>query len=213
MGENRVEALRGIDLTIHEQDLLSIMGQSGSGKSTMMNIIGILDRPTEGEYLLNGKDVSKLSDNDRATVRNRHVGFVFQSFFLLPRLSAIANVGLPLMYRGTPHHEIKERSAVMLEKVGIGHLSHHKPYELSGGQQQRVAVARALVGNPSILLADEPTGALDTKTSQDVMDLFISLNKDDGTTIIIITHDPKIGKQCRRQVWMEDGQIISDGVG
>jgi len=208
MGDNEVAALNGVNIHIDSGELVSIMGQSGSGKSTLMNILGILDRPTNGEYYLNDKEVSSLDDNERAYFRNHNVGFVFQSFFLLPRLTAVQNVGVPLLYRGTPRQEIHDRSVLMLEKVGMGHLVSHKPNELSGGQQQRVAIARALVGNPSIILADEPTGALDSQTGQEVMQLFIDLNREEKTTIIIVTHDPGVGGICDRIIHIKDGKVV-----
>lgn len=210
MGDNIVSALKGVNLTIGAGELVAMVGPSGCGKSSIMNILGMLDRPTSGVYSLNGKEVSTLEDDEQARFRNQHVGFIFQSFFLLPRLTALQNIGLPLLYRGAPRHEMLERSQKMLEKINIQHLAKHKPNELSGGQQQRVAIARALVGNPSILLADEPTGALDSKTGQEVMDLFIELNTVDKTTIIIVTHDPGVAKQCQRIIRMQDGLIVAE---
>ena len=207
LGEEKTEILHGIDLTIQSGELLAVMGASGSGKSTLMNIIGLLDRATEGVYILDGEEISDLNDNELSELRNHTIGFVFQSFFLLPRLTAEQNVGLTLNYRGTPEKEIKQRCLKMLEMVGMADRSHHKPSELSGGQQQRVAIARALVGKPKILLADEPTGALDSKTSNDVMALFKDLNKGSETTTIIVTHDEEVGKQCDRVVHIKDGLL------
>lgn len=207
MGENIIPVLRGIDLNIEAGELIAIMGPSGSGKSTLMNIIGLLDRPTDGEYLLYNQEVSKLSSDELADLRNHTIGFVFQSFFLLPRLNALQNVMMPLNYRPMLTHEKEKRVRVLLEKVGVGELAKHKPSEMSGGQQQRVAIARALVTEPKILLADEPTGALDTKTGQAVMDLLIHINKNLQTTVIIVTHDSKNADQCKRVVHIQDGLI------
>lgn len=209
LGDNAIEVLKGIDINIAPGELVAIMGASGSGKSTMMNIIGLLDNPTSGQYYLNNKEVSSLSSDDRAVLRNEAIGFVFQSFFLLPRLTAIQNVGLPLTYRNVPSHEIKERAHAVLQKMGVAHLSGNKPYEMSGGQQQRIAIARALIGQPSIILADEPTGALDSKTGQDVMNLLIELNKSDKATIVIVTHDIRVANQCKRMIEIADGKIIN----
>lgn len=212
VGDHHVDALKGINITVKEGDLLSIVGASGSGKSTLMNIMGLLDSPDCGSYILDNHNVSQLTGDDRAFIRNKTIGFVFQSFFLLPRLSAVQNVALPLLYRGVHHKERYETAMSMLEKVLMGDYANHRPNELSGGQQQRVAVARALVGNPSILLADEPTGALDSKISQEVMELFKSLNNNDGVTTIIITHDPTVAAQCKRVVTIQDGDILSNVV-
>jgi len=208
LGPLDVEVLKGVSLEIEQGELLSIMGTSGCGKSTLMNILGLLDKPTSGKYILEQKEVAGLSDNDLSAIRNKRIGFVFQSFFLLSRLTAIDNVGIPLIYRGLKNREINSRSYEFLEKAGMHERANHKPSELSGGQQQRVAIARALVGKPSIILADEPTGALDTKVGKEIMDLFKRLNKEEGITIIIITHDPEIATQCARSVKMEDGKII-----
>jgi len=207
IGGNELVVLKGIGVTVNEGELTAIIGPSGSGKSSIMNIIGLLDRPSSGEYLLKGKLVADYNDDELAKLRNETIGFVFQSFFLLSRLSALQNVGLPLFYRGTPTAEIKERSINMLDKVGMKEYAKHKPFELSGGQQQRVAIARALVSNPSVILADEPTGALDTKIGQEVMNLFVDLNKTDRTTVLMITHNPEIAQQCRRVITIQDGNI------
>jgi len=209
MGDSEYKALKGIDLHVKEGDFTAIIGASGSGKTTTMNILGLLDHPTSGEYLLNGRDTTSLTANDQARWRNHHIGFIFQSFFLLPRLSAIENVGLPLLYRGEDRRLVEKRSMQMLKKVHMDKHARHRPTELSGGQQQRVAIARALVGHPNIILADEPTGALDTQTSNDVMDILINLNKKEGATIIIITHDPGIAEQCTNVVKISDGLIES----
>jgi putative ABC transport system ATP-binding protein len=209
MGDSEYKALKGIDLHVKEGDFTAIIGASGSGKTTTMNILGLLDHPTSGEYLLNGRDTTSLTANDQARWRNHHIGFIFQSFFLLPRLSAIENVGLPLLYRGEDRRLVEKRSMQMLKKVHMDKHARHRPTELSGGQQQRVAIARALVGRPNIILADEPTGALDTQTSNDVMDILINLNKKEGATIIIITHDPGIAEQCTNVVKISDGLIES----
>lgn len=208
IGEHILHVLQGVNFTIKRGELISIMGASGSGKSTLMNIIGLLDHHESGTYLLDSKEVTKYTENELAAIRNKMIGFVFQSFFLLPRLSALQNVGLPLIYRGVTGKENKERSLAMLKKVGMEEYYDHKPSELSGGQMQRVAIARALVGNPSVILADEPTGALDSKIGQEVMDLFIDLNRSENATIVIITHDPLIAQQCQRIIHIRDGLII-----
>jgi len=208
MGSEVVHALRGVDLDIADGEFLAIMGPSGSGKSTLMNIIGCLDVPTAGHYWLDGVPVWRLSDAKLAELRNRRLGFVFQSFNLLPRMSALDQVALPLVYRGVANRKRVARAA--LEMVGLGARLHHKPTQLSGGQQQRVAIARALVGNPAIILADEPTGALDTKTSRDVMQIFRKLNEERGITIAFVTHEPEVAAFTRRIVSLRDGQIVSD---
>ncbi|MBG0775717.1 MAG: ABC transporter ATP-binding protein [Desulfovibrionaceae bacterium] len=207
VGEVDVEILKGVNLDVDKGELLSIMGTSGGGKSTLMNIIGLLDAPTSGQYLLEGRDVTKLTDAELSDYRNRQIGFVFQQFNLLQRLTALDNVGLPLVYRGVSTQERRERAMELLDKVGMADRAHHKPTELSGGQQQRVAIARAFVGRPSIIMGDEPTGALDTQVGQEIMNLFIQLNKEEGVTVMLITHDPGIAKQCNRVVRMKDGVV------
>lgn len=206
-GESSIEILHGIDLTIEHGELVAIMGASGSGKSTLMNIIGLLDTQSEGEYLLDNTLTSNLDDDARSELRNRTIGFVFQQFFLLPRLTAKQNVALPLKYRTDPVKNVDELCLEMLKKVSMDHRANNKPYALSGGQQQRVAIARALAGSPRILLADEPTGALDSKTTEEVMDLFIDLNESQGVTTIIVTHDLDIAQQCHRIIQIKDGNI------
>lgn len=204
-----VKALRGIDLQIHKNEYVAIMGPSGSGKSTLMNILGCLDTPTEGNYFLNSVDVTLLNDNQLSTIRNKNIGFVFQSFNLLPRMSALHNVELPLMYAGVDKSKRKEIALKSLEKVGLADRVHHKPAQLSGGQRQRVSIARALVNNPGIILADEPTGALDTKSGEEIMSIFGKLHSE-GHTIIVITHENDIAAHCRRIIYLKDGTIHSD---
>lgn len=206
LGEQVVNALKSVDLQIFRGDYLALMGPSGSGKSTLMNIIGCLDSPTSGNYWLNNKEVSKMSDADLSDVRNTEIGFVFQTFNLLNRMSAIENVALPLVYAGIPLNQRIERAKVVLEKVGLKDRMNHKPNELSGGQRQRVAVARALVNNPSLLLADEPTGNLDTKTSHEIMALFQEIH-DSGNTIVLVTHEEDIANHAKNIVRMRDGII------
>ncbi|CAK8725008.1 putative ABC transport system ATP-binding protein [Candidatus Electrothrix aarhusensis] len=207
VGHTMMPILKGINLDVHQGDFLAVTGSSGSGKSTLMSIMGLLDKPTRGRYWLDDKEVLHCSDDELAAMRNQKIGFVFQSFYLLQRLTAAENVGCPLRYSRVPPKEIQRRSLAMLEKVGLADRATHRPDELSGGQQQRVAVARALIGKPAIVLADEPTGALDSHVSKEIMDLFISLNQEEGITIIIITHDEKIAQQCSRHVIMEDGVL------
>jgi putative ABC transport system ATP-binding protein len=209
LGIETVRALRGVDLLIERGDYVAIMGPSGSGKSTLMNVIGCLDTPTAGEYWLNGQAVSQLSDDELAHIRNREIGFVFQTFNLLPRATALHNVELPLIYAGMPAAERRKRALDVLEHVGLGDRVMHKPSELSGGQRQRVAVARALVNRPAILLADEPTGNLDSRTSYEIMNLFETLHQD-GQTIILVTHEMDIAEHARRVVVLRDGVIESD---
>lgn len=207
------EALKGISFTIDKGDLVAIVGPSGSGKSTTMNILGLLDKPTSGKYFLDGIDTSEFTGDKLAALRNRRLGFIFQQFFLLPKITAIDNVILPLTYRYDEKyslHELRDKAMHMLEKVNMAKFAQHKPMELSGGQQQRVAIARALIGSPSIILADEPTGALDTTTSQQIMDLLVSQMQEAGTTVIIITHSLEIAKQCRRAIHVRDGLIQED---
>ncbi|EIQ81752.1 UNVERIFIED_CONTAM: ABC transporter ATP-binding protein [Streptococcus canis] len=208
-GDQDLKVLKGIDLTVYEGEFLAIMGPSGSGKSTLMNIIGLLDRPTSGDYTLNGTEVEVLNDRKLAKVRNEEIGFVFQQFFLLAKLTALQNVELPLIYAGVSVSKRCERAKKFLEKVELGMRMKHLPSELSGGQKQRVAIARALVNNPSIILADEPTGALDTKTGQQIMELLTELNKE-GKTIIMVTHEPEIADFATRKIVIRDGEITVD---
>jgi putative ABC transport system ATP-binding protein len=207
MGEVEVEALRGASVKIGRGEVVAIMGPSGSGKSTLMNILGCLDRPTSGEYFLDGESVATLNDDQLAAIRNHKVGFVFQSFNLLSRQTALANVELPLRYAGLVDGNRRTRAEAALEAVGLGDRIHHRPMELSGGQQQRVAVARAIVNEPAIIMADEPTGNLDSKVGREIMTLLLNLNKDRGTTLIIITHDPTIGSQAKRIIRIQDGLV------
>ncbi len=209
MGEVEVHALRGVSFTIRRGEVVSIMGPSGSGKSTLMNMLGCLDRPTSGEYWLDGEAVASLSDDQLADIRNRKVGFVFQSFNLLSRQTAVTNVELPLRYAGVTEGR-RQRAMEALRAVGLEDRMLHRPYELSGGQQQRVAIARAIVNNPAIIMADEPTGNLDSKVGQEIMNLLLNLNKDLGTTLIIVTHDPKIAEQTQRVIRLRDGLLDGD---
>ena len=205
MGKILVEALRGVSIEIQRGEVIAIMGPSGSGKSTLMNLLGCLDRPTSGEYILDGETVSQLSDNKLAVIRNRKVGFIFQSFNLLSRVSAMENVELPLRYSGVNHHRQRARQA--LEAVGLSDRMKHRPSELSGGEQQRVAIARALVNNPAIVMADEPTGNLDSKSGREIMELLLSLNRERAMIVIIVTHDPAIASQTQRIVRLRDGLL------
>lgn len=209
MGKNELEVLKGISLDIYKNEYVALMGPSGSGKSTLMNILGCLDTPGSGTYVLNGHDVSKMEDNELAGIRNREIGFVFQQFNLLPRLTAAENVALPLVYAGMGRKLRNEKAKHVLDLVSLSDRSHHKPNELSGGQCQRVAIARALVNDPSIILADEPTGNLDTKTSYEIMDIFDRLYKN-GNTIVVVTHEEDIANHARRIVRLRDGVIESD---
>ena len=209
IGEETVRALNGINLTIQKNEYVALMGPSGSGKSTLMNIIGCLDTPTSGEYFLNGPNVAQLSDSELAAIRNKEIGFVFQTFNLLPRLTALQNVALPLVYAGIPEAERLKKAKEVLEQVGLGDRIKHRPNELSGGQRQRVAVARALVNHPSIILADEPTGNLDTKTSEEIMQLLDIIHQA-GNTIVLVTHEEDIALRAKRVVRMRDGIIESD---
>jgi putative ABC transport system ATP-binding protein len=208
MGEIEVQALRGVDLEIADGELVSIMGPSGSGKSTLMNVLGCLDVPTAGSYQLDGIEVSSLNDDQLAEIRNKKIGFVFQSFNLLPRRSALEQVELPLLYAGGNHR--KERAMEALELVGLGNRAHHKPTEMSGGQQQRVAIARALVTDPTLILADEPTGNLDTRASVEIISTFLKLNQEKGISVVFVTHEPDIAAYTRRIITIRDGLISSD---
>ncbi len=210
MGDIEVRALRGIDVTIWPGEMVAIMGPSGSGKSTLMNMLGCLDVPTEGTYKLDGVNVSELSDSELAEIRCRKIGFVFQSFNLLPRTSARANVELPLIYAGIGSRQRRKRAEEMLNLVGLGERLDHKPSELSGGQQQRVAIARALTNQPAMILADEPTGNLDSKTSIEILQLFQQLNREQGITIIFVTHEPDIAAYCKRVIYVRDGVVERD---
>jgi putative ABC transport system ATP-binding protein len=213
MGSEVVRALDGVDLDIRAGELVAIIGQSGSGKSTLMNVLGCLDTPTSGSYRLAGIPVEELDDEELAEVRNRHIGFVFQSFHLLPRQTALENVTLPLVYRrgdAFAGDERRRRAKAALDRVGLGQRMHHRPSELSGGQRQRVAIARALVNEPSIVLADEPTGNLDSKTSDEILALLVRLNREQGRTVIIVTHEPDVAARCDRVVQLKDGKVLSD---
>ncbi len=209
MGPTLVKAVDGISFTIQSGEFVAIVGPSGSGKSSLMNIIGCLDSPTSGSYRLAGEETANMKKDELAEIRSRRIGFVFQSFNLLPRESALENVELPMIYQGVHRKERKERSRAMLAKVGLDGREDHLPSELSGGQRQRVAIARALAGQPSILLADEPTGALDTKTGVEIMELFHALHRD-GVTLVLVTHDPKIARQADRVIQVEDGKVLAD---
>ncbi len=210
MGDTEVRALDGVSFSVFEGEFVAIIGQSGSGKSTCMNIIGCLDVPTSGTYLLKGRDVSKLTDDEQAEIRNKTLGFIFQQYNLLPKLNILDNVKLPLLYKGLKEQEQNKRALEALKRVGIADKSHSKPSQLSGGQQQRASIARALAGSPSIILADEPTGALDSRTSKEVIDFLIELNRQ-GNTIILITHDNQIAAKAKRVIRIHDGKIIYDG--
>ncbi|MBL7699332.1 MAG: ABC transporter ATP-binding protein [Chitinophagaceae bacterium] len=211
MGRQAINVLKGITLDIDKNEYVALMGPSGSGKSTLMNILGCLDSPTAGRYILNNQDVSKMEDDDLAEVRNKEIGFVFQQFNLLPRLSALENVALPLVYAGIPKKQRTEQAMEVVKKVGLEDRSHHKPNELSGGQCQRVAIARALVNNPSIILADEPTGNLDSKTSIEIMEMFNTIHEG-GNTVVLVTHEEDIANFAKRVIRLKDGIIESDKV-
>jgi putative ABC transport system ATP-binding protein len=211
MGEVDLTVLDGVCLTVKRGEFAAIMGPSGSGKSTLMNIIGCLDRPTSGVYRFEEREISSLNDDELASVRNVKIGFVFQTFNLLPRFSALKNVEVPLIYSGVPARERRERAIPLLEKVGLGDRMHHKPTELSGGQQQRVAIARALINNPPLLLADEPTGNLDSHSGEEILRILTGLNTQ-GVTIVLVTHDPGVGSRCGRMINLKDGQVVSDRV-
>ena len=209
MGDSVVHALDHVTVSLDAGEFTSIVGPSGSGKSTMMNIIGCLDRPTSGQFFLDGKEIGGYNDDELAATRNQKIGFVFQNFNLLPRLSALLNVALPLVYAGVPEEERLERARKTLESVGLGDRAGHRPTEMSGGQRQRVAIARALINNPAIIMADEPTGNLDTKSSYEIMDIFRSLNRD-GKTVVMVTHEADIANMTKRIIHMRDGKIVDD---
>jgi putative ABC transport system ATP-binding protein len=211
MGEVDLTVLDGVCLSIKQGEFVAVMGPSGSGKSTLMNIIGCLDRPSSGVYRFEDREISTLTDDELASVRNVKIGFVFQTFNLLPRFSALKNVEVPLIYSGVPAHERRERAVPLLEKVGLGDRLHHKPTELSGGQQQRVAIARALINNPPLLLADEPTGNLDSRSGEEILHILTSLNEQ-GVTIVLVTHDQHVGSLCKRMINLKDGQVVGDRV-
>lgn len=212
VGTEEVRALRGVSFGVEKGEWVAIVGQSGSGKSTLMNVLGCLDTPTSGEYWLNGKDVARMEDDELAEIRNQEIGFIFQTFQLLPKETALANVELPLVYRGLRAKERRERAKAALEKVQLAERMKHRPNELSGGQRQRVAIARALAAEPSLLLADEPTGNLDSATGEDIIKLFSELHEA-GHTILIVTHEPSLAARCPRAIRLSDGQIVADGKG
>lgn len=208
-GAIQLKALKEVNLGIEEKEYVAIMGASGSGKSTLMNVLGCLDKLTDGKYYLDGVDISSLDDNSLAAIRNKKIGFVFQAFNLLPKLTSLANVELPMMYAGVPKSERERKAKIALDRVGLSERIHHRPNELSGGQKQRVAIARALVNDPAIILADEPTGNLDSKSSEEIMGIFQELN-DEGVTIVMVTHEPDIAQHTKRAIMFKDGNIISD---
>ena len=212
VGEEEVRALDGVSFDVRRGEWVAVVGQSGSGKSTLMNLIGALDTASSGSYRINGHDVEKMTDDELADLRNNEIGFVFQTFQLLSRSTALANVELPLVYRGIPRRERKEKAVQALEAVGLANRMHHRPNELSGGQRQRVAIARALVGNPSLLLADEPTGNLDSATGEEIIRLFGELNRR-GHTILLVTHEPRLAARCPRAIRLSDGKVVADGPG
>ncbi|SFB06393.1 putative ABC transport system ATP-binding protein [Acetitomaculum ruminis DSM 5522] len=210
---NELQILNGISLKVNEGEFVSIVGESGSGKSTLMNIIGALDRPTEGEYFLNGRDISQLDDEELSNIRNKSIGFVFQNFCLIPRTNALENVELPMLYAGVSKKQRRQKAMELLNLVGMGERYTHNPNELSGGQKQRVAIARAMINDPSIILADEPTGALDSKTGHLVMDIFHKLHKEQKKTIVLITHSKELAKETERIITISDGQVIGESAG
>ena len=210
IGETHVDALQGVSYTIENGDFLAVMGSSGSGKSTLMNILGCLDKPTSGEYILDGEEVSKFDKNKLASIRNKKIGFVFQSFNLLARTTALENAELPLLYSSTNGKDMTERALASLAAVGLKDRAHHKTNQLSGGEQQRVAIARALLNNPALILADEPTGNLDSKTSADIMNIFKTLNEEKGMTMIMVTHEPDIAAWARKRIYLKDGLIVRE---
>jgi putative ABC transport system ATP-binding protein len=207
-GEEIVTAIDDVSLTIKENEFVAIMGSSGSGKSTLMNVLGCLDTPSEGKYLLDNKDVASLSDDELSRIRNEHIGFIFQTFHLLPKLDVVENVKLPLRYSSISAEEANERAFDLIERVGLSHRKHHKPFEMSGGQRQRVAIARALINKPSVILADEPTGNLDSKTSNEIMELLTELHQA-GQTIVMVTHEDDIAQYAQRTIRMKDGKVLS----
>ena len=208
-GDEEVIALNNVSLDIKQNEFVAIMGTSGSGKSTLMNVLGCLDTPTQGDYLLNTQNISQLNDDTLSSIRNRYIGFIFQTFHLLPKLDVIDNITLPLRYTDISQSEIQTRADALIERVGLSHRKHHKPYEMSGGQRQRVAIARALINQPSVILADEPTGNLDSKTSEEIMKLLTELHQQ-GQTIVMVTHEAEIAQYAQRVIRMKDGQIIED---
>ena len=210
IGETHVDALQGVSYTIEKGDFLAVMGSSGSGKSTLMNILGCLDKPTSGEYILDGEEVSKFDKNKLARIRNQKIGFVFQSFNLLARTTALENTELPLLYSATNGKDMTARALASLAAVGLTDRAHHKTNQLSGGEQQRVAIARALLNNPALILADEPTGNLDSKTSADIMNIFKTLNEEKGMTMIMVTHEPDIAAWARKRIYLKDGLIVRE---